>query len=88
MEYTNKYGIFHFFYCFDYFLKKAIYLTTVPFSGGPTAGGTGFLNISFELKTYILGLLIAATSSVLASVLPARSASKMMPIDIIRAGAE
>lgn len=65
-----------------------LYLTTVPFSGGPTAGGSGFLNISFELKTYILALAMALISSVIASVFPARKASKMMPIDIIRGGAE
>jgi lipoprotein-releasing system permease protein len=65
-----------------------LYLTTVPFSGGPTAGSSGFLNISFDPVTYAYAMAMSILSAVFASSLPARKASKMMPIDIIRAGTE
>jgi lipoprotein-releasing system permease protein len=63
------------------------FLSTVPFGGGPL-GGSGFLNISFGLDIYVLGWFLPVTVSIFASVLPARAASKLTPIEIIRAGVE
>ena len=64
-----------------------LYLQTVPFSGGPL-GGAGFLRISLKPAIYVQGLALALVSSSLASILPARAASRMTPIEIIRSGAE
>ena len=43
------------------------YLATVPFAGGPM-GGSGFLNISFNPKIYVLGWILPVVVSVLASL--------------------
>ncbi len=64
------------------------YLATVPFGGSPLGEGTGHLTISFASKIYIHAALLAMSSAILASVLPAQAAGKMTPIDIIRSGAE
>jgi lipoprotein-releasing system permease protein len=42
--------------------------------------------VSFAPSIYITGFLMAAISSAVSSMLPARSASKLEPIDIIRSG--
>lgn len=64
------------------------YLETIPFSGGGMGEGDGHLMISYKGHIYISAFLLGAVSSVLASMIPARSAGRMEPIDIIRAGAE
>jgi lipoprotein-releasing system permease protein len=63
------------------------YLSTIPFGGGPL-GGSGYLNISFRLDTYIFGWILPVAVSIVAAILPARAASKLTPIEIIRAGVE
>ncbi len=65
-----------------------LYLQTIPFTGGPMAIGSGYLMVSFDPAIYVQAALLALISSCLASVLPARAAGKLTPIEIIRAGAE
>lgn len=66
----------------------SLYLQTVPFSGGPMAVGTGKLMVSMDPKIYLQAGALALISSTVASVLPARAAGKLTPIEIIRAGTE
>ena len=63
------------------------YLTTISFGGGPL-GGAGYLKISFDPEIYIRALVQSVAAASLASFLPARSAGKLTPIEIIRAGTE
>lgn len=63
------------------------YLETIPFGGG-AMGGSGFLMISFDPKIYTYGFLLGFATSSIASYLPAKAASRLMPIEIIRGGAE
>lgn len=48
-------------------------------------GGSKTLLIDYSLKTYIIAFLAANFASLLASYLPARAASRLTPMDIIRA---
>jgi lipoprotein-releasing system permease protein len=64
-----------------------LYLQTVPFAGGPM-GGAGFLQIAIKPAIYLQGMGLALFSSCIASILPARAAGRMTPIEIIRSGAE
>lgn len=68
-----------------YFLCK--YLQTIPFAGGPSSTQGGHLHISLSPMIYFQGILLALFSSSIASVLPARAAGKLTPIEIIRMGA-
>jgi lipoprotein-releasing system permease protein len=63
------------------------YLTTIKFGGGPLGGG-GNLRVSFDFWIYVRAMVLSSTVASLASFLPARSAGKLQPIEIIRAGAE
>ncbi len=54
--------------------------------GGP--GGVRAVSMSFDPSIYIQSLVLGVSVSCLAAYLPSRSAAKMTPIDIIRAGAE
>ena len=70
-----------------YFLGQ--YLKTVPFAGGGPMGlAAGHLMISTNPSIYIQVGVLALLSASLASLLPARAAGKMTPIEIIRAGAD
>jgi lipoprotein-releasing system permease protein len=71
---------------FGYLL--CLYLQTIPFGGGPLGAGTGHLIISMKLDIYIQAATIALASASFASILPAHSAGKLTPIEIIRSGAE
>jgi lipoprotein-releasing system permease protein len=62
-----------------------LYLQTLPFSH-PMMRGGGHLQISLNPAIYIQALGIALLSATLASILPARAAGKLTPIDIIRQG--
>lgn len=62
-------------------------LQKVKFGGGPM-GGSGYLTIAFLPDIYVFGFFLPIVVSILASVLPARSAAKMTPIEIIRESAE
>jgi len=69
-----------------YFVCK--YLQTLPFGGRP--GSTrppGHLVIDLPLAVYLQASLLSLFSALLASYLPARSAAKLTPIEIIRGGA-
>ena len=68
-----------------YFL--CLYLQTIPFSGGRTYDPQAHLHISLSLGIYVQALLLSLFSSSIASILPARAASKFTPIEIIRSGA-
>ncbi len=63
-----------------------LYLQTIPFGGGPM-GGSGYLKVSLNPMIYLQAMLLALLSSCLASILPARSAGRLTPIEIIRHGA-
>jgi lipoprotein-releasing system permease protein len=65
-----------------------LYLETIPFGAGPMGRGAGHLIISFDAAIYLQSALLAMLAALLASVLPARAAGKLAPIEIIRAGAE
>ncbi len=60
------------------------YLVTLPFAGGPLGSGNGHMMVSFVPTIYFWGLLLSVAASIIASVLPARAAGKLTPIDIIR----
>lgn len=59
-------------------------LSTVKFGGGPLGKGTGVLTISFQVGIYIRSFLLSFFAALIASYIPARSAGKMTPIEIIR----
>lgn len=59
------------------------YLGTIEVSADRGLGGNR-LFMSYDLNFYVLGFILAFLSSCVASVLPARAAGKMEPIDIIR----
>lgn len=60
-----------------------LYLATVELGFGPSGHSTTLM-ISYAPSIYIEGFLLAFVSAVLASILPARAASKLTPLDIIR----
>ncbi len=61
-------------------------LQNVSFSGGPIGIGGGKLVIEMNPSIYLKAAAMALGASSFASLLPARSAGKLMPIEIIRAG--
>jgi len=65
-----------------------LYLRTVSFGGNPMGAGTGHLAVSLNPAIFLQALLLALFATSLASILPAYSAAKLAPIEIIRAGAE
>jgi len=73
---------------FGYLFSR--YMQTIPFAGGPMGGRGpgGTLIISYDPKIYIQAVSLALLSAIFASLLPARAAGKLTPIEIIRAGAE
>lgn len=71
---------------FGYFFGH--YLETLPFSGGPMGGSAGHFIVSRDISIYLQATLLALLATSIASVLPARSAGRLTPIEIIRGGAE
>lgn len=69
---------------FGYFFS--LYIETIPFVAGPVGPGVGHLLVSFDPVIYLQAALLAIVSASIASILPARAAGKLTPIDIIRAG--
>lgn len=63
------------------------YLETVSFGGGPL-GGAGYLHIAIEPIFFVQGMSLAVISAALASFLPAYTAGRLTPIEIIRSGGE
>ncbi len=66
----------------------SFFLERVPLPGGPLGEGTGHLIISRDPVIYLHAALLAFASALIASVLPARSAARLPPIEIIRTTAE
>lgn len=62
------------------------YLQTIPFSS-PMMRGGGHLQIALTPAIYLQGTLLALLSASVASILPARAAGRLTPIEIIRMGA-
>lgn len=65
-----------------------LYLSTIPFSGGKMTVGAEHLMISFRSQIYLQAGVLAVIASCVASILPARAAGKLNPIEIIRSGTE
>ncbi len=63
-----------------------LYLQTIPFTSLTQSNPGGHLHISLSLSIYIQAALLGNFSVSIASVLPARSAGKLTPIEIIRTG--
>lgn len=68
-----------------YFICR--FLQTLAFSGGPM-GSAGHLMVSFDPGLYLQAAGLALTATSIASILPAFSASRLTPIEVIRAGTE
>jgi len=62
------------------------YMETLPVPSG-RIGRTGNMLVSFDLKIYLGGFALAFFSASLASLLPARAAGRLSPMDIIRSEA-
>jgi lipoprotein-releasing system permease protein len=60
------------------------YMATIPFSGGGMMKSGQTMMVSFDPRIYVQGFFMAFLSSSISSVLPARAAAHMTPIDIIR----
>jgi lipoprotein-releasing system permease protein len=63
-----------------------VYLQTIPFMPANATNPAGHLYISLSPLIYLEGTLLALLSSSIASILPARKAGQLTPIEIIRAG--
>ncbi len=61
-----------------------LFIETIPMGETPMGTGTGHLNVAFEISIYLKAFFIAIFAAVFSSYFPARSASKLQPIDIIR----
>ena len=46
--------------------------------------GRGHIMISWDLSIYVLAFVLAFGASIIASFIPARTAGRLSPIDIIR----
>ena len=62
--------------------EVCLYLQSLKISSG--IPGNEYMNISFSLKIYIQGFLLAFLSSIFSSYFPSRTAGKLTPIEIIR----
>lgn len=62
------------------------WLQTLSFMSATPSNPLGHLLIALDLKIYIEGLALALMSASVASILPARAAGKLTPIEIIRQG--
>jgi len=67
-----------------YFL--CLYLQTIPFMPVSQSNPSGHLHISLSLSIYVQAILWGNFSVSIASILPARAAGKLTPIEIIRSG--
>ena len=59
------------------------YIETIPISNQRMMGGNHMI-IDYDSAIYVKGFLLAALSSSIASLLPARAAGRLQPIEIIR----
>lgn len=63
-----------------------LYLQTIPFMRVSPSNPQGHLHIAMNIKIYLEALGLALLSASIASILPARAAGKLTPIEIIRQG--
>ena len=63
-----------------------LYLQTLTFMNVTPTNPTGNLHILLSWKIYLQAVCMAIFSASLASILPARAAGKLTPIDVIREG--
>ncbi len=63
-----------------------LWLQTLSFMSATPSNPQGHLHIAINAKIYVEGLALALASASVASILPARAAGKMTPIEIIRQG--
>ncbi len=61
-----------------------LYVQSITFATGVSITRINHMLIAWHVKYYVLGFLLAFVSGLVAGYLPARSASKMHPIDILR----
>jgi lipoprotein-releasing system permease protein len=66
----------------------SFYLETIPIGFGPMSMGIDHLMVARTPSIYLQSALLALASATLASILPARAAGKLSPIEIIRSTAE
>ncbi len=62
------------------------YLETIEVATGRMATNRGHMLVSYAAVIYVRGFLLAFFSSTIASILPAKAASRLNPIEIIRSG--
>lgn len=67
-----------------YFL--CLYLQTIPFMPVSQSNPSGHLHISLSFSIYLQAMILGNFSVSIASILPARAAGKLTPIEIIRSG--
>lgn len=60
------------------------YMSTLQVGSGRAMGTTGKMLVSFDLMIYVRGFVLALASCTIAAVIPARSAGKLRPMEIIR----
>lgn len=65
-----------------------LFLQTLPMTAPPGSTSSSTLHIALDFKIYLQAAILALSSSVFASFLPARAASQLTPIEIIRGGTE
>jgi lipoprotein-releasing system permease protein len=63
-------------------------LARIEVAPGRMSGPGNLMIISFDALIYIKAFFIASISSILSSILPAREAGKLEPIEIIRTGGQ
>ena len=63
-----------------------LWLQTIPFMRVTPSNPQGHLHIALSVSIYVQALGLALLSASIASILPARAAGKLTPIDIIRQG--
>jgi lipoprotein-releasing system permease protein len=63
-------------------------LEQISFGSGPIGGASTKLKVSFDPMIYVRAFVFGSMAAILATLLPARSAGKLTPIEIIRSGAE
>ncbi|MGZ3724581.1 MAG: ABC transporter permease [Pseudobdellovibrio sp.] len=67
-----------------YFICR--YLQTIPFMNVTPSNPNGYLHIALSVGIYAQAMFMAIFSVSIASILPARSAGQLTPIDVIRSG--
>ncbi|MBI3548235.1 MAG: ABC transporter permease [Elusimicrobia bacterium] len=66
----------------------SFYLETIRLNAGPIESGIAHILVSRDPSIYLQAAALAFAAASIASILPARAAGRLPPIEIIRAGAE